>query len=98
MPYFTTNYDYFGVNQPLTCTLDTETDLTGATLQIRITNKTTEAQTEYSATQVGSTQVITAEIPGGVLSAGRWFIQALVTFSGDTYPTPGKPILITVSA
>jgi hypothetical protein len=84
------------VNQPLQLRLDTETVLTGATLQIRYKNPNGTTGL-WAATASGT--VLVYSIAGNVLTtAGEWEFRAWVTFSGAVAPTPGKPVFQLVEA
>lgn len=89
---------YFSEDQPLTVQLDTDTDLSSAAdLKVKITELETKAEYEYTATiEDSANEIISADIPGGILKNGTWAIQSSAVFNGASYPTLGRPVYINV--
>ena len=86
--------DYIYVGSPWTPKLDTETDLTSATLKIRILSPITKTVTLLDASQSASPDTeIYAKITGALNDeAGVWDVRPWILFSGDTAYTAGKPL------
>ena len=83
----------FKLGNPIVFTLDTKTDLTDAvTLQIEYT-KPDFTYGQLTATQVGTTQKITAVLPGSSNDMlGQWSARPVITFSYDSAPVDGDEV------
>jgi hypothetical protein len=86
--------DHIYKGQPWTAYLDTETDLTSATLKIRVKSPS-GVITLLDATQsVTPDTEIYAKITGAINNeVGKWDVRPWVLFSGDTEYTPGYPLM-----
>lgn len=82
------------VGSPWTAKLDTETDLTSATLKIRVLSPVTKTVTLLDASQsVSPDTEIYARITGAINNeAGVWDVRPYILFSGDTAYTAGEPL------
>lgn len=83
----------FKLGNPIIFTLDTKADLTDATtIEIEYT-KPDFTYGQLTATQVGSTQKITAILPGSDNDQlGQWSARPVITFSYDPEPVDGDEV------
>jgi len=83
--------DNIYIDQPWGAYLDTETDLTDATLKIRV-KAPDGGTTLLDAVETATDNEIYAKVTGGINDeVGLWEVRPWILFDGDTNYTPGKP-------